>query len=71
MSGAFDKTVRGQRELHSKLADVRRDRARDASADVIIEEPRRLIIRGDDGDFYAVGVISGALSLTNLGSEAP
>lgn len=71
MSGYADQQ-RDQDRLRQRQDETDRARARDAQADIVIEMPRRLFLRSEDGTYFAVSISNaGAVTTTNMGSKLP
>ena len=63
-----DARIHDQKDLERNISNMRRDAERVLVEDVVIEHPRRLLLRSPDGTYWAVGVgDDGVLSTTNMG----
>jgi hypothetical protein len=71
MPGTF-RTIRNAGDIESALRENDKQRQRDQQADVLVEMPRRLILRSPDGTYWQISVANdGTLVTDNLGSAVP
>lgn len=61
--------IQNERQLRDQLQQLRQEQQRTNEEDVIIEHPRRLMLRSPDGHFWLLGVDNaGALTTTDMGT---
>lgn len=71
MKGSFVKP-RTAEEVERGFRDIQRLRATDVAADVMIINPRRLILQSPDGHYWSLSISNvGALTTNDLGLNAP
>jgi hypothetical protein len=64
----FNDLQRDSGRLRQRVDAGDRAARRAAQEDVIVEYPRRLLLRSPDGTFFAIGVAdNGTLTATNMG----
>lgn len=67
---AWNDQQRDTNRLRQRADEADRSRAREQSADVVIEHPRRLFMRSPNGTYWQLDVTdAGALTITNAGSN--
>ncbi len=62
--------INNERQLRAELEDTKRKQMRLENEDLVVEFPRRLLLRSPNGTYFAITVDNaGALSAINVGTK--